>query len=175
MKHVPLSAGRRFRKFTMIELLLVIAIIAILAAMLLPALNKAREKAKTLSCLNLLKSFGLANAQYANSYNEYAVPFYMAVVGSSANANLGRWNLNAAFRKIGNFGNPDTDYYWPEKYVCPAVPNRRDTVRAGFMDVRFIYGEVSFGGDGSNIWNSFFRMNKVKLPSTKILFMGCSF
>jgi len=59
------------KAFTLIELLVVIAIIAILAAMLLPALSKAREKARTVSCVNSLKSLGNLELMYANDDDDF--------------------------------------------------------------------------------------------------------
>ena len=60
-------------KFTLIELLVVIAIIAILAAMLLPALQQAREKSRSISCLSNMKQLGQAGLSYSIDHNDYYI------------------------------------------------------------------------------------------------------
>jgi len=115
MKDTSMRTTSR-KAFTLVELLVVIGIIAVLIAILLPALNKARIQARTLSCLANIRQITMAARLYAMDNNDWLPPGDNSPSGADYN-----WPLAMAPYAGGQNSLKGGPVVWPQIYLCPSA------------------------------------------------------
>ncbi len=154
------------KSFTLIELLVVIAIIAILAAMLLPALNQARETAKKIKCSGILKQYDTAAILYAAQNDDFWVPCQKP----QWTANLAYRTLLGGARHSDNPANGTTASEASGGLICPNATYALSNPVQGLFPIMY-----SYGISGNDVWGGSqilaYKVSRLKRPARSVAFI----
>lgn len=128
------------KRFTLIELLVVIAIIAILASMLLPALQKARSAAKSITCINKMRTLTFSFSMYVDSNHDFVLPWFGGNISSSL-----YWPNNLVMNQyIANY----------KAFGCPDFSGSR-LASADDIQQQYIYTAGTAGYEGRSLYSHY--------------------